>query len=79
MTSLESKMQPTAEPARSAQALARDAKFVRLATIGFGASLPVADNETSEGRARNRRTEVVLVRPVPTMEATRGMPPTAAR
>jgi OOP family OmpA-OmpF porin len=39
--------------------------FVRVATIGFGATQPVADNETSDGRARNRRTEVILVRPVP--------------
>jgi outer membrane protein OmpA-like peptidoglycan-associated protein len=53
-------------------------EFVRLATIGFGEALPVADNSTSEGRALNRRTEVILVRPAPTSEAGREIP-TAAR
>jgi outer membrane protein OmpA-like peptidoglycan-associated protein len=53
-------------------------EFVRLATIGFGETLPVADNSTSEGRALNRRTEVILVRPAPASEAGREIP-TAAR
>lgn len=30
----------------------------RLSTKGFGSSEPVADNETEEGRKRNRRTEI---------------------
>jgi outer membrane protein OmpA-like peptidoglycan-associated protein len=30
----------------------------RLATNGFGASRPVASNDTIEGRARNRRVEL---------------------
>lgn len=29
----------------------------RLSTIGYGASRPIADNDTDEGRARNRRIE----------------------
>lgn len=53
-------------------------EFVRLATIGFGESLPVADNDTSDGRALNRRTEVVLVRPAPKSDAGSEVP-TAAR
>ncbi len=33
----------------------------RLASAGFGASRPVATNGSEEGRARNRRTEFVIV------------------
>jgi len=33
----------------------------RLATCGYSEYQPVADNETPEGRAENRRTEIVLV------------------
>jgi OOP family OmpA-OmpF porin len=43
--------------------------FVRVATIGFGEILPVADNESVDGRRRNRRAEISLVRPVPLSEA----------
>jgi OmpA-OmpF porin, OOP family len=32
----------------------------RIATAGFGPERPVAPNDTEEGRARNRRTEVVV-------------------
>ena len=54
------------------------ADFVRVATIGLGELQPVADNETSEGRAQNRRTEVILVRPAPATAADRTIP-TASR
>ncbi len=33
----------------------------RLAAQGFGADRPVADNATPDGRAQNRRTEIVVV------------------
>jgi outer membrane protein OmpA-like peptidoglycan-associated protein len=33
----------------------------RLSSKGFGASSPVADNNTEEGRARNRRTELQVI------------------
>jgi outer membrane protein OmpA-like peptidoglycan-associated protein len=32
---------------------------VRLATVGFGLTRPVADNATEEGRAQNRRVELI--------------------
>jgi outer membrane protein OmpA-like peptidoglycan-associated protein len=32
----------------------------RVSTIGMGESQPVADNETTEGRANNRRVELIL-------------------
>ena len=34
----------------------------RIVAEGFGAANPVADNETAEGRAQNRRIEVVIVK-----------------
>ena len=32
----------------------------RISSEGFGASRPVANNETKEGRAKNRRIDVIL-------------------
>jgi len=43
--------------------------FVRLATVGFGEILPVADNDSPEGRQQNRRAEISIVKPVPLSEA----------
>ena len=60
-----------------AQQLGND--FVRLATIGFGEMQPLGDNTTKEGRALNRRTEVILVRPAPAPAGSSELPPTALR
>jgi len=34
---------------------------VRMATIGYGKTRPIATNETAEGRAENRRVEIKIV------------------
>jgi outer membrane protein OmpA-like peptidoglycan-associated protein len=36
----------------------------RMTSDGYGSKFPVASNETSEGRAKNRRVEVVLAQGV---------------
>src|ERR1700742_654205 len=40
--------------------LSKGLKDDRIETKGFGSSKPVADNDTEEGRGRNRRVEIVL-------------------
>ena len=32
----------------------------RMTTVGYGASRPIADNATADGRARNRRIEFIV-------------------
>lgn len=45
-----------------AELMRRGIKGDRITSIGFGESRPIADNATPEGRARNRRTEFVILR-----------------
>lgn len=33
----------------------------RIETVGYGASRPIASNDTEEGRTRNRRVEYVIL------------------
>ena len=42
--------------------LAAGINDARITSQGFGAENPIADNETSEGRAQNRRIEVVIIK-----------------
>lgn len=37
----------------------------RISAVGLGSSAPVATNDTSDGRARNRRVEIILQSPAP--------------
>ncbi len=48
--------------ARSVERYLRDQGIdpARIATRGYGETRPVADNATAEGRARNRRIEVLV-------------------
>lgn len=45
-----------------AQLVAQGIDAGRITTMGFGAANPVATNDTPEGRAENRRIEVVIVK-----------------
>ena len=42
--------------------LARDVAVARLSARAFGESVPAASNATAEGRRRNRRAEILLLR-----------------
>jgi len=45
-----------------ARLLAAGISESRMSTEGFGAANPIATNETPEGRAENRRIEVIIVK-----------------
>jgi outer membrane protein OmpA-like peptidoglycan-associated protein len=36
--------------------------MIRLSSLGFGDTKPIADNKTETGRAQNRRTELKVIR-----------------
>jgi len=46
--------------------VAKQVRPARITAVGFGESFPVASNDTSEGRQRNRRVEIEII---PTGEA----------
>ena len=50
----------------------RDIEPTRLMTVGYGERVPVADNKTDVGRAKNRRVEILVYR------ESVGVGPTAA-
>jgi len=54
----------------------------RMAIVGYADTVPVASNETDEGRARNRRVDIVVVSPAamrvePAQSSTAPAPPPA--
>ena len=44
-----------------AELMKRGISGSRITAVGFGESIPIADNTTEDGRARNRRTEFVTI------------------
>ncbi len=53
----------------------------RIAAGGFGPALPVASNDDEEGRAKNRRVEVIILEQglfAPRERRTSGLPGVAA-
>jgi outer membrane protein OmpA-like peptidoglycan-associated protein len=53
--------QRRAEAVRDAL-VSRGVDAARIDAVGLGETAPVATNDTPEGRARNRRVEVILQR-----------------
>ena len=41
--------------------VSKNISITRLTSKGFGATKPIADNKTDEGKAQNRRTELKVV------------------
>ena len=51
------------DPMAGARRLADGASFDRIMATGYGSERPVASNETPEGRAANRRVEILIRNP----------------
>ena len=40
--------------------LAKEVSYARLRSSGYGDAMPISNNNTSEGRAKNRRVDILL-------------------